>query len=212
MLGIFGVGGHGRECGFIARASGAAPGGLCFVADDAYLDRPEVDGAPLYGLDAFSRTWPGAPIIVAVGDPAARRRIVARLRERGHAFARLISDRALIAPSATLDEGVVIFPGAVISVDVRLGPHVHVNALASVSHDCHVGAFASISPNVAICGHVRIGEQAFIGAGATVLNGAPQRPLWVGAGAVIAGGACVTGDVPDGAKIGGVPARPIGAS
>ncbi len=47
---------------------------------------------------------------------------------------------------------------------------------------------------------------AYIGAGASILNSSRDSPLVIGAGAVVAAGACVTRPVEAGAMVAGVPA------
>jgi acetyltransferase-like isoleucine patch superfamily enzyme len=53
---------------------------------------------------------------------------------------------------------------------------------------------------------VRIGDRVFVGANATVMMG-----VTIGDGAVVGAGAVVTSDVPPGAVVTGVPARPVSA-
>ena len=51
---------------------------------------------------------------------------------------------------------------------------------------------------------MRVGAGAWIGIGAAVREG-----VTIGAGALVAAGAAVTEDIPDNARVGGVPARPL---
>jgi acetyltransferase-like isoleucine patch superfamily enzyme len=51
---------------------------------------------------------------------------------------------------------------------------------------------------------VTIGEDAHVGIGAVVIEG-----VSIGEGAFVAAGAVVVGDVPDGVRVAGVPARPL---
>ena len=78
--------------------------------------------------------------------------------------------------------------------NVQIGPHV---TIVTDNHDLK-------NRYVLKCRGVRVGANAWIGAGATIMPG-----VTVGENAVIAGGAVVTKDVPANAIVGGNPARVI---
>jgi UDP-perosamine 4-acetyltransferase len=67
-----------------------------------------------------------------------------------------------------------------------------------------VGDAAHLGPGVVLCGGVRVGARALVGAGAVARPG-----LVIGDDAVVAPGAALAADVPTGARMGGVPARPF---
>lgn len=87
-----------------------------------------------------------------------------------------------------------------IGKDTIMGPFVSIHA------ENHI--FADKTVPIRLQGETRkgvfIGENCWIGAKATILDG-----VHIGAGAVIAAGAVVTRDVPEGGVYGGVPARPL---
>ncbi len=78
-----------------------------------------------------------------------------------------------------------------------------INTGAVVEHDCAIGDYAHVAPNATLGGGVTVGADAHVGMGAVVIEG--RR---VGASAFVAAGAVVVADVPDGARVAGVPARP----
>lgn len=117
----------------------------------------------------------------------------------------------LIDPSAHRSERVFVGPGSVVcagsvlTCDIAIGSHVHINAGCLVHHDARIGDFATLSPGVRVAGHVEIGAHAFIGVGATIINGRPGQPMRIGEGAVVAAGAVVTREVAAGMTVAGVP-------
>lgn len=161
-------------------------------------------------------TWLGEDDAAATGRPDARfvlgfgggirpgDRSVVVQRCDGVAWARVIHATAWIAPSAVVEDGAFINAGAVIQSGAHVGPHAVVNSAAIVEHDVAVGAYAHLAPGAVVGGGSRIGAGAFVGLGARI-----RDHVTIGDGAVVAMGAVVVGDVAAGARVAGVPARPM---
>lgn len=106
--------------------------------------------------------------------------------------------------------GVAIGPGAAIGLGVTLD--IFRPDLIAIGAEAIIGYNVTIlthefRPDGVFIGPVRIGAGALIGANATLLAG-----VTVGPGAWVAAGAVVTRDVPPGARVAGVPARPLRGS
>lgn len=139
-----------------------------------------------------------------IGDSAARRRVFERLLDAGFELPAIVHASATVSPWAQLGRGVQVLAVAVVNAAAEVGDDVIVNTGAIVEHDCRIGAHAHIAPGVRLGGMATVGEGAHVGIGAVVIEG-----VQVGVGALIAAGAVVVDDVPDNARVAGVPARPM---
>lgn len=146
---------------------------------------------------------------VAIADSRIRERLVAKCEASSAKPVSIFSGRSVIYESATIGEGAVVCANAVISANTAVGRHFHLNFGSYVAHDCIVGDFVTFAPAVQCCGNVIIGDHVFVGVGALIHPGTPDRPLRIGSGAVIGMGAVVIDDVDPGATVVGNPARPI---
>jgi len=142
--------------------------------------------------------------VVAITDTGARKKYRGRLLDAGFALITLISKRAILADNAVIAPGCIIRHNAIIGPLVRLGENTLISDNAYVGHDSNIGHNVYIAPGVNINGSVSIGDNTFVGTGAVIL---PE--LKIGNDCVIGAAACVTKDVAEGIKVGGVPAHPL---
>lgn len=202
---IFGAGGFGREVAWLAKQAWGSEVGIEFLVDIPDYPRQAING---HAIRLITEITPdsSARVVIAVGDPSARRRIAALCAATGLREAIVVHPRAEISDSVELDPGTIVCAGVILTTNIRVGRHVHINLDCTVGHDAIIGDFATLSPGVHVSGHVHIGQGAFIGTGANLINGSADAPLVVGDDAVIAAGACVTRSVDRGALVAGVPA------
>lgn len=146
----------------------------------------------------------GLGFCLTIGNPHGRVRLALhrKLIALGLAPATVIHPTAWIAPNASIGAGAQIQAQAVVEAEVQLGRQCIVNTRAGVDHECHLADGVEIAPGATLCGLVRAGVNAWVGAGATVL---PR--ISIGSDAVVGAGAVVIRDVAAGITVAGVPAK-----
>lgn len=176
---------------------------------DSQLEKGStVAGIPVIGndemlLELYEHGIRNACIAVgSVKDNSKRKALYGKVKHAGFSIPALVHPSAIISGKSQIREGAQIMAGAIVQTDSIIGENTIVNTGAIVEHDCTVGKHAHICPGAALSGNCLIGEGAFIGAGATVLQG-----IKIGSNSIVSAGAVVINDVPDNAKVIGVPAR-----
>jgi sugar O-acyltransferase (sialic acid O-acetyltransferase NeuD family) len=144
--------------------------------------------------------------IIAIGDNAVRRRIVEKFVADGipWRWTSIIHPGAIIAQDVEIGPGTFIAAGAIIGPRSRIGAHCIVNTGAQLDHDCCLEDYASVAPGVVTGGNCRIGQGSVISIGAILKHG-----IKIGAETVVGAGAVVLQDAPDGVVVYGNPARVI---
>jgi sugar O-acyltransferase (sialic acid O-acetyltransferase NeuD family) len=207
LIGIYGASGFGREVAPLVKQAHA--GATIVFLDDAPKAKA-LNGLPVWTFDRFL----GEPAAersaaIAIADSHVRQKLDQRCRDAG------VAPLAVRHPSVVELDDVVIGDGAVLcsfvtlTSNILIGRSFHANIYSYVAHDCRIGDFVTFAPGVMCNGNVHIGDHAYIGTGAVIRQGTPDKPLTIGAGAVVGMAAVVTKDVPPGITVVGNPARPL---
>ena len=107
--------------------------------------------------------------------------------------------------SATIDNGTALSRFVTIVAHVTISKCFHANLYSYVEHDCIIGDYVTLAPRVNGDGDIH--DHAYIGTGAVIKQGTPDKPLVIGKGAIVGMGAIVTKDVAAGTVVVGNPER-----
>lgn len=195
-IGLIGAGGHGKVAADTARAAGWEH--VNFY-DQAWPGLQTNGPWPVVGAHPSGME---DALFCSVGNNSIRARLFTDFGLEASPV--LAHPSAILSPSVRPGAGTLIVAGSIVNADTLIGRGVILNTGCSVDHDCRIGDFAHISPGARLAGGVTVGDEAWIGIGAVVREG-----VTIGAQAMIAAGAVVIRDIPDGTRVGGVPAEPI---
>lgn len=145
-------------------------------------------------------------VVVPIHDPAVRRELFARLSAHGVPILGSRGMPQFVHPLAVIGEGSMVSSTTRLALSTRLGAGV-IGFADMMAHDVIVGDFTTLAFGSQVLGHVQIGSDVFIGAGAIITNGTIRRPLVIGDGARIGAGAVVTKDVAPGQAVSGPSAQ-----
>lgn len=196
---VLGASGHAKV--IIAALEAMGEHVVAVFDDDERLIGKELVGYPIVGQISQAPLYGCRRAIIAIGDNAARREVSKRIQM---AWASIVHPWSWLHRSVRLGGGSASFAGVVIQPSTVIGEHVIVNTAATVDHDCTVEDYVHLAPGVHLAGNVHVGEGAFLGIGTSVVPGCRIGP-W----AIVGAGSVVLGDVPERAKVAGVPARAI---
>lgn len=210
LFGLYGASGFGQEILYWLRLDlqkRADPSRIVFIDDG--VTTKELQGLPVMPYDEFVRQPElKKSVVIAIADAGIRRRIDAKLQADGIKQHPVRGDYTFVR-GAIMAEGSILSAFVDITSNVQVGRCFHANTYSYVGHDCVIGDYVTFAPRVSCNGNVHIHDHAYIGTGAILKQGTPDKPLVIGKGAVVGMGAVVTKDVPPGVTVVGNPAKPL---
>lgn len=187
---------------------GEANATLVFVDDNS--TGQVVNGHEVWTWETFAtKAADQKQICLAVANSQVRQMLDEKCKNSGVNIMSVRSPTVVQMDDVRIDEGALLSPFVTLTSNIQIGRCFHANLYSYVEHDCQIGDYVTFAPGVKCNGNVHIGDHAYIGTGAFLRQGSPEKPLRIGSHAIIGMGAVVTKDVPRGVTVIGNPAKPI---
>lgn len=212
LYAVYGVSGCGRGIMPLARdmllQQGISSSRLVFIDDNP--DADTVNGHKVFHYADFLAFEASARyVVIGIANSVIREKLAVRLQSDGVSAWSVQAANVVVMDDVKVGEGAALSPFVTLTSNIVIGKHFQANLYSYVEHDCVIGDFVTFAPGVKCNGNVVIADHAYIGAGAVIKQGTPDKPLVIGKGAVVGMGAVVTKDVPPGVTVVGNPARPL---
>ena len=203
-LGIIGAGELGKQVAEIAMSAGSWSSIAFF--DDQRKEGEQVEGHPVVGKtqDIIETLDKGDLDGVILGIGFHHFNVRKHWSKIGQEWpwATLIGQGCIVAPSAQIGKGSILYPGTIIDRNVTVDSHNLLNLGCVIAHDCFLGPNNFLAPSVTLSGFVRMGSRNFVGSGSVI-----SSRITLGDDNLIGAGSVVVRDVPSGVKAYGNPAK-----
>ena len=214
IFAIYGASGCGRSLMPVAvdqlqKLDAQADSQIVFI-DDALDEDANVNGYTAMNYTKFKSIKSDDKfVLIAIANSRIREKIADKLLKDDISLWTIKGTTTLIMDAVSIAAGAALSPFVTIAANVTIGKCFHANLYSYVEHDCVIGDYVTFAPRVSCNGNIHIHDHAYIGTGAVIKQGTPDKPLVIGRGAIVGMGAVVTKDVPAGAIVVGNPARPL---
>lgn len=210
LYAIYGASGFGRGVMPLARkqlSQLATPDYELVFIDDGDSSAL-INGHKVYNFEEFIKLAAQEKYVaVAIANSKIREKLVLKLDLLGIKPWSVYAETMIMMDEVNIGEGAVLCNHVHFTSNIQIGKYFHANYFSYVAHDCVIGDYVTFAPGVKCNGNIHIEDHAYIGTGAVIKQGTPDKPLVIGKGAVVGMGAVVTKSVPPGVTVVGNPAR-----
>jgi sugar O-acyltransferase (sialic acid O-acetyltransferase NeuD family) len=207
-IAVYGASGFGREVMPVVRSLYGSEANLIFV-DDSSQDE-SLNNYTIHRYEEFLAIPAQEKFaVIAIADATIRERLTIKLHKDDIKILSIEAPNTIILDDNSIGEGAILCPFVTITSNAKVGIGFHANIYSYVAHDCIIGNFVTFAPSVKCNGNVHIEDYAYIGTGAIIKQGTPDKPLVIGKGAIVGMGAIVTKSVKAGDVVFGNPAKSI---
>ena len=184
---IVGASGFGREVAWLIENSDKwnVKG---FVDDNEDLEHKSVNDYPVLGtIDFLLNVNEKTNVVVAIGNPRIRKKIVERLQiNKNISFPNIFDKDVIIDKTVTIGFGNIICKGSILTTNLEIGNFNHINLNCTVGHGVQFHDYITVYPGVNISGNVRINDCVEIGTGTKIIQGKEiVKETVIGAGSVV---------------------------
>jgi sugar O-acyltransferase (sialic acid O-acetyltransferase NeuD family) len=209
LFAVYGASGFGKEVMPVLREQltreNNTTNSLYFIDDNS--EHADVSGVPVcnyqqfYNMDAQEKY-----VTIAIANSQVRQKLTEKCVQDNISIVSVKASNVVIMDDVAISDGVILSPFVTLTSNIQIGLSFQANIYSYIGHDCIIGDYVTFAPAVKCNGNVIVKDHAYIGTGAIIKQGTPDKPLVIGAGAVVAAGAFVNKDIPDGMTVFGSPA------
>ena len=174
---VYGAAGCGRSLMPIAREH-IATGETIYFIDDALNTEQQINGYKAVNYDMFKAIESDEKnVLIAIANSNIRQKLSEKLTNDGINIWTVKAQSTVIMDNVIIGNGAALSPFVTIGANAIIGRCFHANLYSYVEHDCVIGDFVTFAPRVSCNGNVHIEDHAYIGTGAVLRQGTPDKPL-----------------------------------
>ena len=208
LIGVYGASGFGKEVMPLVRQQFPILAKENFIFIDDGKAETHLNGySVLTYTDFIKQPVSNKLVTIAIANSSVREKLVTQLNQDNIQHLSIQASNTVVLDDVEIGEGSLLCPFTCLTSNIKIGKFFHANIYSYVAHDCVIGDYVTFAPGVKCNGNIHIEDHAYIGTGAIIKQGTPDKPLVIGKGAVVGMGAVVTKSIPAGVTVVGNPAR-----